>query len=85
MDFVGPDVLTDVTTNNAAFWVVTPCSFDKTRCFGGTYSLRVQVPKYIAQETSRSSTDLLDRLNKYQISEADSVQRIGKHSELRLY
>jgi hypothetical protein len=42
LQFVGSEDLTAVTMNSTAFWVVTPCSSEKVRPFGGTYRLYFQ-------------------------------------------
>jgi hypothetical protein len=44
-DYVISEVFTAMTTKNAAYWDVTPCSSCKNRCFGGIYRLRRQGDK----------------------------------------
>jgi hypothetical protein len=39
---------------SAVFWVPTPCSFEKSRCFGGTYATIFRVEEEVRQETSRN-------------------------------
>jgi hypothetical protein len=38
----GVEVLTAVTVKSAVFWVVTPCSSERTQRFGGIYLLNLQ-------------------------------------------
>jgi hypothetical protein len=40
------EVLTAVAKKNAVVWVVTVCSSETTRRFGGIYSLHLQIAKY---------------------------------------
>jgi hypothetical protein len=40
---------------NKVVWVVTPCSSEKARCFGGTYHLHLQGLRKAKKDTSSNS------------------------------
>jgi hypothetical protein len=38
----GSEVLTVVTVKNTDFWVIKPCTLERSQCFRGTYQLQLQ-------------------------------------------